>query len=244
MNFVNILKLTAAVSLLGISACKTVDQYVKEDKFNVSNSQSLKFTEGNFMQSHVTVRQITGGAKWLSQSEQERQLGVSLIDNDELDEALTTQNSDEGLAPLLVAVTNKSPYRILMHGSSAQSIDQNAQFAGEQPQFESLVESFDLSKADTAGMSFLKGVATITGGGLFGAFDPEEQMRLGAIRSNLVRKTLKDEIVEPGTTAQGIVFLPLKSIVQGHKLRLSVQNLKRMAYLNLDVPLPTSVKVN
>jgi len=61
-------------------------------------------------------------------------------------------------------------------------------------------------------------------------------MRTSILRMNLFSKSLQNSIIEPGETQQGIVFIKKKYIKKKANLRVRIQNLKRLAYLEYDIP--------
>lgn len=74
------------------------------------------------------------------------------------------------------------------------------------------------------------------------AIDPggkgnKDDMRDAALRNNLFNKALAHTILAPGETAQGIVFVKSKDLEEGAILFLQVQNMKRVAFLDFNVPL-------
>ncbi len=62
-------------------------------------------------------------------------------------------------------------------------------------------------------------------------------MRLSILRNNLIDKSLQASVVLPGETIQGLVFARNKGRGQGLELRVDIQNLKRLVYLDVVVPL-------
>ena len=74
------------------------------------------------------------------------------------------------------------------------------------------------------------------------AIDPggkgnKDDMRDAALRNNLFDKAMAHTILAPGETAQGIVFVKNKHLEEGAILFLQIQNMKRIAFLDFNVPL-------
>lgn len=69
-------------------------------------------------------------------------------------------------------------------------------------------------------------------------FGNKDQWRMAMFRTNLLSKSLDHKIIEPGQTQQGVLFIHGKGLGEGGgKLHLRVQNLKRLAYLDFELPL-------
>ena len=66
-------------------------------------------------------------------------------------------------------------------------------------------------------------------------------MRLGSVRSNLLKKSIKKTIVEPGESSSKLLFIPASSIKDGAMIQIPIQNLKRLLYLDLKLNLPTDI---
>ena len=62
-------------------------------------------------------------------------------------------------------------------------------------------------------------------------------MRLGSVRSNLLKKSIKKTIVEPGESSSKLLFIPASSIKDGAMIQIPIQNLKRLLYLDLKLNL-------
>ncbi|PHS23457.1 MAG: hypothetical protein COA84_11020 [Robiginitomaculum sp.] len=65
----------------------------------------------------------------------------------------------------------------------------------------------------------------------------KKSMRLSILRNNLTDKSLQAKVVLPGETIQGLVFVPKKKYRPGLEFHLDVQNLKRLVYLDITVPM-------
>ncbi len=62
-------------------------------------------------------------------------------------------------------------------------------------------------------------------------------MQLSILRNNLIDKSLQANVVLPGETIQGLVFAHIKKEQQGIELKVDIQNLKRLVYLDIVVPI-------
>ncbi len=74
------------------------------------------------------------------------------------------------------------------------------------------------------------------------AIDPggrgnKDDMRDAALRNNLINKALPHTILAPGETVQGIVFVRSKYLDKTSNLFLQIQNMKRVAFLDFNIPL-------
>jgi len=61
-------------------------------------------------------------------------------------------------------------------------------------------------------------------------------LRMSILRKGLFEKSLQTGIIEPGETAQGIVFIKKKHLKKSGVLHVRVQNLRQVVYLNYEVP--------
>ena len=61
-------------------------------------------------------------------------------------------------------------------------------------------------------------------------------LRMSILRKSLFEKSLHTGIIEPGETAQGIVFIKKKNLKKKAELHVRIQNLKRLAYLEYKIP--------
>jgi hypothetical protein len=64
----------------------------------------------------------------------------------------------------------------------------------------------------------------------------KKSMQLSILRNNLTDKSLQAQVVLPGETIQGLVFVSKKGYQSGLEFHLDVQNLKRLVYLDIVVP--------
>ena len=102
--------------------------------------------------------------------------------------------------------------------------------------FEDVMNRIDTSSTGIIGKSFLK-VSTLGIGSTRGLDSIVEAQA----RSRLSKIILKNAILEPGQSLQKILFVPAGKIKQNLNLSLPVQNLKRVAYLDLEVNLPNTI---
>lgn len=65
----------------------------------------------------------------------------------------------------------------------------------------------------------------------------KNSLHLSILRNNLIEKSLYNQIIEPGQTIQGMVFVRSENMVPGMALRVDIQNLKRLVYLDITVPI-------
>ncbi len=65
----------------------------------------------------------------------------------------------------------------------------------------------------------------------------KKALQLSILRNNLIDKGLQANIVLPGETIQGLTFMKVDDIGAGLEMHVDVQNLKRLLYLNITVPL-------
>ena len=133
---------------------------------------------------------------------------------------------------LLVVVTNNSKYRIIFDGSSATIIN-SKENKFEKSAFEDVIKKFNykvnrfgkvIAEVSTLGIASSKGY---------------DEMRIGSIRSNLLNKSIKKTIVEPGESVSSLLFIPATAIDNKSAISVPIQNLKRMVYLDLKLDLPT-----
>ena len=107
------------------------------------------------------------------------------------------------IAVLFIVITNNSKYRILFDGSSANIIDDKNQIT-ERSNIEEVIKKFKYkAKAGT------KAFSRIVSFGFLGTSSYDE-MRLGSVRSNLLKKSIKKTIVEPGESSSKLLFIPAK----------------------------------
>ncbi len=111
-----------------------------------------------------------------------------------------------------VALTNNSTFRIYINHIKFETIDRNDSFLPS-----------DINDV-------LKDIDP-------GGRGNKDDMRKAALRTNLMNKSFLHTILAPGETTQGIVFIEKKSLPDDTVLSLQIQNLKRLAYLDLELPL-------
>ena len=64
----------------------------------------------------------------------------------------------------------------------------------------------------------------------------KDNLRSSIVRANFLFKSLQSSVIEPGDTLQGILFVKDKNIDDRGILKVSIQNLARLAYLDIEVP--------
>ena len=65
----------------------------------------------------------------------------------------------------------------------------------------------------------------------------KKSMQLSILRNNLIDKGLQAQVVLPSETIQGLIFVSKKEYNPDLELHLDVQNLKRLVYLDITVPM-------
>tara|TARA_Y100000768_G_C23943435_1_gene666348 strand:- start:131 stop:841 length:711 start_codon:yes stop_codon:yes gene_type:complete len=208
---------------------------VEEDQFFNALGQELEFYEADWLENYTTKRDISLGVEWFTESNQEAYLGQIIYSDKKLSRKLRNKGRDkDDIAVLFVVMTNNSRYRILFDGSSANITDSKNQIT-EGSKIEKVIKKFKY-KYNRGGKAFVK-IATLGFGGTKG-FD---EMRLGSIRSNLLNKSLKKTIIEPGESYTGLFFIPVSSIKDDSMIQIPIQNLKRLLYMDLKLNLPANI---
>lgn len=117
-----------------------------------------------------------------------------------------------GYLPYNVAVTNNSDVRVYI--DDIQILDRATQLATTPRDLDSVLNKVS---------SFRSGNSN--------------QLRMSILRTNLLSKSLQSVIVAPGQTVQGVVFAQgLKLGVAGGDLKLRLQSLARVAFVEITVP--------
>lgn len=110
-----------------------------------------------------------------------------------------------------VAITNGSPFRV--HLSTIEVLH---------PKSKTVIPKADLDEVyDKMG---------VVGNG------NKENLRSSIMRFSFLNKSLQNKIIEPGDTLQGILFIKDKNINDRGILKITIQNLKKLAYLEVEVP--------
>lgn len=110
-----------------------------------------------------------------------------------------------------VAITNGSPFRI--HLSTVEILN---------PKSKAVIPNANLDEVyDKMG---------VVGNG------NKDNLRSSIMRYNFLNKSLQNKIIEPGDTLQGILFIKDKNIDGRGILKVTIQNLKKLAYLDVEVP--------
>ncbi len=208
---------------------------VEKDKFFKAFDQELEFYEADWLEHYSTSRDISIGAEWFSESDQEAYLGQVIYSDKKLKRKLKNKGKAKNeIAVLFIVITNNSKYRILFDGSAASIIDAKNQIT-ERSNIEEVIKKFKY-KANVGTKAFSR-IATL---GIVGTSSYDE-MRLGSVRSNLLKKSIKKTIVEPGESSSRLLFIPASSIKDGAMIQIPIQNLKRLLYLDLKLNFPTDV---
>ncbi len=206
----------------------------KDEFFNVLDKE-LEFYEADWLENYSTSRDISIGAEWFSESDQEAYLGQVIYSDKKLKRKLKNKGKGKNeIAVLFIVITNNSKYRILFDGSSANVID-DKNLITDRSNIEEVIKKFKYkAKAGT------KAFSRIVSFGFLGTSSYDE-MRLGSVRSNLLKKSIKKTIVEPGESSSKLLFIPASSIKDGAMIQIPIQNLKRLLYLDLKLNLPTDI---
>ena len=206
----------------------------KDEFFNVLD-QELEFYEADWLENYSTNRNISIGAEWFSESDQEAYLGQVIYSDKKLKKLLKNKGKGKNeIAVLFIVITNNSKYRILFDGSSANIVDEKNQIT-ESSNIEEVIKKFKY-KANVGTKAFTR-VASFG----FAGTSSYDEMRLGSVRSNLLKKSIKKTIVEPGESSSRLLFIPASSIKDGGMIQIPIQNLKRLLYMDLKLNLPTDI---
>ena len=188
---------------------------VEDDKFFDALNQELEFLEADWIDNHSITRDIILGASWVNQDDQENYLGQIIFSDKKLNKKLNNKGKfKDDIAVLLVVVTNNSKYRIIFDGSSASIINAKENKI-QKSEFEDVFQKFNFGR------------------GAYG------EMRIGSIRSNLLKKSIKKTIIEPGESSSSLLFIPASLINNNSIISIPIQNLRRLIYLDLQLNLPT-----
>lgn len=208
--------------------------------YYMTQTEELEFMQADWMDNYSTNNNISIASKWFGESDQERYFGDILISNKNLKKMiagkLKYKAKRPNIAPLFVVVTNNSKYRLLLHGSDSIIKSVNGDVATKRAKFEDVMSKVDTSSTGIIGKSFLK-VSTLGIGSTRGL----DSIIEAQARSRLSKVILKNTILEPGQSLQKILFVPAGKIKQNLNLSIPVQNLKRVAYLDLEVNLPNTI---
>ncbi len=205
--------------------------HADKDDFLVAMENEINFKEAYSFVDTAEKRGLSVGVELLKRKSQKRLFGAEF---------------DKKGVPLLIALTNDSRYRILMHGADLKLQTDGSEVGSEDLEY--AVSLIDPSDADSMGKALVSGYFNVLSLGAIGLAqgDSEDQVRQSFLRNNLQKKTLNHRIVEPGETALGVAFFPHDALfgetVKDRTLRVKVQNLKRVAYLEIAVPLTNLAK--
>ena len=206
---------------------------VEDDKFFDALIQELDFFEADWMDNHSITRDIILGASWVNQDDQENYLGEIIFSDKKLNKKLNNKgNVKNEIAVLLVVITNNSKYRIIFDGSSTSIINAEKNKI-QKSEFEDVIKKFNFKAG-----RFGKAISEISTLGIASSKGYDE-MRIGSIRSNLLKKSIKKTIIEPGESSSSLLFIPASLINNNSIISIPIQNLRRLIYLDLQLNLPT-----
>ncbi|MDQ7018029.1 MAG: hypothetical protein Q9M33_02585 [Robiginitomaculum sp.] len=137
-------------------------------------------------------------------------VGVDVLSKDDQKRYLGGHNGK--LAALEVAISNDSRFRLYLNEIT-------------------LVDSTGTYSQKPLGLDVVAKMVGPSGGG------NKNSLHLSILRNNLIEKSLYNQIIEPGQTIQGMVFVRSENLVPGLSLRVDIQNLKRLVYLDITVPI-------
>ncbi len=140
------------------------------------------------------------------QEQRDITVGVEVFGKKEQKRVLGAKTSS--FITLDVAITNDTPVRVHLNDISI------------------------VSQGKTARQEDLNFVVKSVGPGGGG----KGNLRMSILRKNLFDKSLQTGIVQPGETVQGIVFIKKKYLKKAGDLKVRVQNLRQMVYLEFKVP--------
>ena len=86
---------------------------VEKDKFFNALDQELEFYKADWLENYSTNRDISIGAEWFSESDQEAYLGQVIFSDKKLKKLLKNKGKGKNeIAVLFIVITNNSKYRI------------------------------------------------------------------------------------------------------------------------------------
>jgi hypothetical protein len=195
------------------------------DDFFDAFQNDISYKEAFTFKNTIEKSGISFGAELLPKSEHTRLFGAEF--------------DDEGVV-LLVAITNDTKYRLLVAGRDVKVTDNTNTNLGIEG-FNVVMNLIDPSDANSLGKSLFSGYLNILSLGIISLVsgDTEDQVRQTFLRQNLIKKSFQHSIIEPGDSHMGIVVFNQKKwlTMKDKLLTVSIQNLKRLAYLDLKLPL-------
>ncbi|MDQ7049435.1 MAG: hypothetical protein Q9M92_07795 [Enterobacterales bacterium] len=199
--------------------------FADDDAFFHAFSQQISFKEAPSFKNTFSKSGVSIGAEILPLSEHTRLFGAEF--------------DDDGIV-LLMAITNDTRYRLLISGRDVKVRGTNSKQIGI-VKFSNAMDLIDPSDANSVGKSLFTGYLKVFSLGIMSLAqgDTEDQVRRTFLRQSLMTKSFKHSILEPGDTQLGIVIFDRENWnkLANKSLFLSVQNLKRLAYLDLKLPL-------
>jgi hypothetical protein len=121
-------------------------------------------------------------------------------------------NHDGKYSVLEVAITNNSRFRLYVNAIG-------------------FVDARDETEKRAASLDEVSKAMGPSGGG------NKKGLQLSILRNNLAAADVRSRTVLPGETVQGLVFIQAKHIRNNTRLRVDIQNLKRLVYLDILVPI-------
>ena len=197
----------------------------EDDAFFNAFTQDISFKEASLFKNTFSKSGVSIGAEILPDSEHVRLFGAEF--------------DDDGVV-LLMAITNDTRYRLLVSGRDVKLTDNKVSRLGVE-KFSKVMDLIDPSDANSLGKSIFTGYFKILSLGIISLAqgDTEDQIMRTFLRQSLIKKSFQHVILEPGDTHLGIVVFNREKwkVLSEKSLLVSVQNLKRLAYLNLKLPL-------
>jgi len=196
-----------------------------DDAFFHALTQKISYKEATSFKNTTSKSGVSIGAEILRLSEHTRLFGAEF--------------DDDGIV-LLMAITNDTRYRLLISGRDVKVRGSNSRQIGI-VKFNNAMDLIDPSDANSMGKSLFTGYMKILSLGIISLAqgDTEDQVRRTFLRQSLINKSFQHAILEPGDTQLGIVIFDRENWnkLSNKSLLVSVQNLKRLAYLDLKLPL-------
>jgi len=213
-------KLSVLVALLF-----SLNVLADDDAFFHALTQKISYKEASTFKNTYSKSGVSIGAEILPISEHTRLFGAEF--------------DDDGIV-LLMAITNDTRYRLLVSGRDVKVRGQNSKQIGI-VNFNNAMDLIDPSDANSVGKSLFTGYLKILSLGIISLAqgDTEDQVRRTFLRQSLMHKSFQHSILEPGDTQLGVIIFDRENWgkLTNKSLILSVQNLKRLAYLDLKLPL-------
>lgn len=151
-------------------------------------------------------------AGFYGQTADQRGIAIGIESVDLTEQARLLGRAPEGYLVYNVAITNNSPVRLYLDNYEIRDT------ATEKP-----MAHDDLNRVLYAVNKYYRG--------------NKGHFRMSMVRENLIRKSFRNSVIEPGQTIQGLVFVRALELGEaGGTLHIRVQSLKRIAFLEIEVP--------